>query len=275
MKINSGAKSAQALLDRLNAEGDLVDVYSSQFFARQPSYQEDPYAPFTSEGFDYLLDEYENNTDSDQKPLGHLLFIHVDDYKHELRNKLIEVYQPLMRLFDTGKHHPDFLILNLHTTQVLCIGLGRKNRLFAIDAKSGRSINVFGLLRGVHSTILSQEQGDDEYMKKFTEHDVYESVSDLVHALYKLGVAMYGYDGMPANLEQIEYSRDLPPNNNAVYELRDIDGNLLTNDEFSKEELIAMYEEIRSYQDQEDEAMKIINTFFPQCERGELNTGDY
>jgi hypothetical protein len=44
---------------------------------------------------------------------------------------------------------------------------------------------------------------------------------------------------------------------------------------FTKNSLLSMVEQINAYQAQEDESMKMINIFFPQCERGELNTGDY
>lgn len=275
MKILNGTKNAQALLERLAKEGDLVDVYSSAFFKRQPSIKDDPSAPFSFEGFEYLLDEYENNSDSDVKPVGHLLFIHVDQYKSDLSKALVEVYKPLSKLINVGKHEPDFLIVNLYTRQVLCVGLGRKNRMFAIDAETGRNTNVFGLLQGIHAAGIAHVSDDDQYIRRFTEHDVYESVSDLVHALHKLGVAMYDYDGMLANHEQIEHSIDLPPDGDGLYQLKNWDDEIIDEEKFTKAELISMLEEINGYQAAEDEAMKMINIFFPQCERSELNTGDY
>lgn len=275
MKIVEGTKSAKSLLERLAAEGDLVDVYSNSFFDRQPSAKDDPFALFNQEVFEYMLEEYEFNSDSDLKPAGHLLFIHVDQYKSDLSKELVNVYKPLGNLIAAGKHDPDFLIMNLYTRQVLCIGLGRKNRLFAIDATTGKNINVFGLLRGGHAADVGIFASDDHYMDKFTEHDVYESVSDLVHALHKLGVAMYNYDGMLANHEQIDHSIDLPPNDDGLYQLKDWDDQILSEERFTKDELVSMLEEINGYQAAEDEAMKVINVFFPQCERFELSTGDY
>lgn len=274
MKISKVNDVAQTLLERLAAEGDLVDVYSNSFFDRQPSAKDDPFAPFSKEGFEYILEEHEFNSDSDVKPVGHLLFINVDQYKTELRKSLVDLFKPLSNLIDAGKHDPDFLILNLFTRQMLCVGLGRKNRLFAIDATTGKSINVFGLLHGVHGDGIAPAESD-HYIGRFTEHDVYEAVSDLVHALHNLGVAMYDYDGMLANHEQIEYSIGLPPSDDGLYQLKDWDDQILNDQKFTKGELVSMLEEIKGYQAEEDEAMNMIHVFFPQCERGELNTGDY
>lgn len=275
MKLSNGTKKAQALLKRFVEENDLVDVYSEEFFRQQPRIANNPSATFTLKGFEYLLSEYENNPVSDLKPVGHLLFIHVDQYKRELRKALVDIYEPLRQLIDNDKHDPDFLIVNLYTRQILCIGLGRKNRLFAIDAETGKSINVFGLLEGLHAAGIFIERDNAPYMNNFVEHDVYHFVSDFVRALYKLGVAMYNYDSMLANQDQIEHSLELPPNDDGMYQLKDWDGCLIDDEEYTKDELVSMLNEIKSYQIAEDEAMDMINNFFPHCERGELNTGDY
>ncbi len=269
MKITGGTKKAIALFSKFQQDGNLIDVYSKSFFDRQPSVKDDPYAPFSQEGYQYVLDEYENNLDSNEKPVGHLLFINVDSLNDDLRKALIEVYKPLANLIDAGKHNPDFLIINLFTKQVLCIGLGRKNRLFSIDAATGKTVNAFGLL-GLTST-----EEDVGYIDRFTQHDVYECVSDLVHALYKLGLAMYNNDGMMANQEQIEYTLDSGPNQLGVYQLKSTEDEILDDEEYSKEQLVGLLNEINEYQAEEDNSMKTINIFFPDCYQGDLNTGDY
>lgn len=274
MKIIKGTQKAQELLSKLADQGDLVDVYSKSFFDRQPSFKDDQYAAFNREGFDYLFEEYEDNPENDINPLGHLLFVHVDDYKKDIRKSLVELYEPLASLIDSEKHNPDFLLINLYTKQVLCIGLGRKNRLFMIDAATGKSVNAFGLLgRSISSDLMFGE--DSDYMARFIEHDIYESVSDFVNAVYELGVAMYSYDNMAGSLEEIEHTVNSGPNENGVYQLKNWDNEIIDEEEYSKEQMDAMLNEINEYQAQEDESMKIINIFFPQCERGELNTGDY
>jgi hypothetical protein len=274
MKIIKGTQKAGELLSKLADQGDLVDVYSKSFFDRQPSFKDDQYAAFNREGFDYLFEEYEDNPESDIKPLGHLLFVHVDDYKKDMHKSLVELYEPLANLIDSGKHKPDFLLINLYTKQVLCIGLGRKNRLFMIDAPTGKSVNAFGLLGSSISCDLIFGE-DSDYMARFIEHDIYESVSDFVNAVYELGVAMYSYDNMEFNLEQIENALASEPNEDGEYHLEDGSGLVNEDEGFTKNSLLSMVEQINAYQAQEDESMKMINIFFPQCERGELNTGDY
>jgi hypothetical protein len=75
VKIIGGTKTAIALFEKLQQEGDLVDVYSKSFFDRQPSVKDDPNAAFSKEGFEWLVNEYENDPDTDYKPVGHPLDI--------------------------------------------------------------------------------------------------------------------------------------------------------------------------------------------------------
>jgi len=274
MKITGGTKAVMSLLDKLQQDGDLVDVYSKSFFNRQPSIKDDPNVFIRKELYEVLLNEYENNLDSDQKPLGHLLFVHIDDYKKEVQKELIGIYKPLVNLIDAGKHNPDFLIINLFTQQILCVGLGRKNRLFVIDAATEENVNAFGLLSGVHAGGLSAGE-DHGYMDRFTQHDVYECASDLIHAVHKLGEAMFRYDSMEANEEYLEYTLDSGPNERGNYQLKNWEDEVLDDEEYSREQIVELLKESKSYQAEIDNALKVINVFFPHCNRGELNTGDY
>jgi hypothetical protein len=273
MKITGGIKRAIALLDKLQHEGHLVDVYSKSFFDRLPSIKDDPQAFFRKELYKDLFVDFEDNINSDQKPLGHLLLVYVDGLNSDLRKELIEVYEPLAKLIDAGKHNPDFLIINLFTQQVLCIGLGRKNRLFVIDAVTGANVNAFGLLGGINPGGLMTGE-DHGYMDRLTQHDVYECVSDLIHAVDKLGVAMFNYDSTP-DQDKLENILNSGPDQHGVYQLRSLDGEILENDEYSKEEIIYLLEQIIVSEKEEEDSMKIINIFFPECYQGDLNTGDY
>jgi len=265
MKITAGTPDAMALLSVLRKEGALVDVYSAEFFSRQPAYEDDPKAPFTKDGMQYI-DELESDPESDCYPRGHLLFIFVDDYRPELRRELTRVYPPLAALIDNNKHNPDFLLLNLYTRQVLSVGLGRKNRLFVVDAASGDPINAFGLT-GI--------EDHDRYMQIFMEHDPYNASEDLIRALHDLGSAMFRYDNEQATIEDIEHSLEGDPDENGLYPLIDSSGEPLTDELYTKSELSDLHDELSDYRRSEDDALKVINAFFPQCERAELNTGDY
>ena len=256
MKITGGTKKAIALLKELQQEGHLVDVYSKSFFDRLPSIKDDPQAVFRKELYKDLL------------------LVYVDGLNSDLRKALIEVYEPLANLIDAGAHNPDFLIINLFTKQVLCIALGKKNRLFAIDAQTGQTVNTFGLLSGLHAAgLIGKEDGG--YMDRFTQHDVYEFTSDLVHALHKLGVAMFNYDSTIADQYELEHTLASGPNHDGFYQLKSLNNEILDDEEYSKEDIVGLLEEIIGYQKDEEDSMKLINIFFPECYQGDLNTGNY
>jgi hypothetical protein len=109
MKITKGTPLAMDLFAELKKSGDLVDVYAEDFFERQPSYDQDPSAPFTKEGIEGV-NELESDSDEDTKPKNHLIFIFIDEYKKDILIKLKTVYPPLIKFFEKG-HLPDFLLL--------------------------------------------------------------------------------------------------------------------------------------------------------------------
>jgi len=265
MKISVGTPEAMAVLALLRDEGDLVDVYSEDFFSRQPSFKEDPDALFNIDGMDYI-NALETHPESECRPKGHLLFIFLDNYKREIRRRIVSVYPPLDALIDNGKHNPDFLLLNLHTKQILCVGLGRKNGLFVFDAASGEPVDALGL-----------PDCDDQrkYMEDFTEHDPYDATESLIRALHDLGVAMFQDDHEEATLWDVEHSLKQQPDEDGYYLLIDTSDNPLTDDLYTKTELSDLYNALRRYRKEEQDALRVINAFFPQCERGELSTGDY
>ena len=249
-----------ALLDLLKKEGNLTDVYSQEFFARQPTYDEDPDAPFYKNSIGYI-EELEVDPSENAKPKNHLLFIFVDEYKKELIENLLDVYPPLVEHFKVF-HKPDFLILNLFTRQMLCVGFGRKNRIFVYDPSNKIRIDFFGITAG---------EDEGKYLDKFIEHDTYEAVRDFAQALATLSQAMFDYDNLPSNSEMVEGVLDDEPKEDGLY-YPDED---CEDDGYTREEIENFIEQYEDAQSRVDEAMKMINVFFPQCERGELNTGDY
>lgn len=258
MKISNGTSEAMNLFSELKTSGDLVDVYSEDFFKRQPTYEKDPSAPFTKDGIEWI-NEQESDPDEHSKPKNHLIFIFIDEYKKDIHEKLKTIYPPLQKIFEQG-HIPDFLLLNLYTKQIFCVGLGRKNRLFTIDAKTGKSINAFE---------LNGTTDDSEYMDRFLENDTYDAVSDFIHALYDLSIVMYEYDNLPGNEESVMSALDEENVSDGLHYIEDDE------EGYTKDQINEFIEKYREYQAREDEAMKMIKVFFPQCERGELNTGDY
>lgn len=258
MKINKGTAQAMEFLELLKKEGNLTDVYSQEFFDRQPTYDELPDAPFYKDGMEYI-EELEADQDENLKPKNHLLFIFVDEYKKDLIDKLLATYPLLVKRFE-GFHKPDFLMLNLYTKQMLCIGFGRKNQIFAYDPAYEPHIEFFGLT-GI---------GDGgKYIDKFTEHDCYDAVSDFAQALDTLSQAMYDWDHLPANPDDISMILDEGPNEDGTYSVDGYDEGC------TEEEMNVFLSEFDDAQRRDDEAMKVIRIFFPAPDYMELNTGDY
>jgi hypothetical protein len=257
MKITSGTEYAEALLERFKREGLLMDVYSEQFFNRLPPYKDNPNAMFFREGL-ASIEEFEIDSEASCKPKNHLLFLYADETQQELVTELLNIYPPLLKTFGEG-HWPDFLIVNLYTQQILCLGFGRKNRLFAIDAMSNQSVNVFGL----------NSSGSTDYINKFTEHDCFECISDFIHALDDLSDAMFEKDMLPSNSFEVEYAFEAGENERGFYCLDD------DSEEISKDDLISLRDSYIAVKNREDAAMSIVKLFFPDVKDWELNTGDY
>lgn len=258
MKITKGTPQAMEFLDLLKKEGNLVDVYSQEFFDRQPTYDEDPSTPFHKNDMEYI-DEMEADPDEVTKPKNHLLFIFLDEYKRDLIDKLLALYPQLAKHFD-GFHKPDFIFLNLYTKQMLCVGFGRKNSIFAYDPMYEAHIDFFG----------NTGTGDArQYISKFTEHDYYDLLADFAEALEQLSQAMFQYAHLPYDEYAINIALDDGPKSDGLYY---VDGD---NEGLTKEEIEEFLEQYTDCQNRGDDALKVINAFFPQCQWGDLNTGDY
>jgi hypothetical protein len=259
LKITQGTPQAMELLKLFKKKECLADVYSQEFFDKQPTHDENPDAPFYKDGME-SINELEDDKSGNFKPNNHLLFIFLEERDKDLMDRLLKVYPPLIKRFE-GFHKPDFLILNLYTKQMLCIGFGRKNRLFAYDPVYEPAIDLYGYTG----------MGDGgKYIAKFTEHDYYDAVSDLAGALADLSEAMFEWDHLPHNEDMLGYALDEGPRDDGLYYIDEDD-----DEGYTKEEMEDFLEQFADCQSRGDAALKIIHAFFPQCEWGELNTGDY
>jgi hypothetical protein len=80
---------------------------------------------------------------------------------------------------------------------------------------------------------------------------------------------MFRHDNLPGNEDLIAFALDEENTRDGLHYIEGEDEGYTT-DQIN--EFIEKYQEYEAY---EDEAMKMIKVFFPQCERGELSTGDY
>jgi hypothetical protein len=137
---------------------------------------------------------------------------------------------------------------------MICVGLGRKNKVFLFDAETER--------------IVSQDVFDPEnkYMSRFIKHDIYEAVPDLLEAINRLSYSYFEIDHLPSNSEQVSIALDEKPGTDGLYSLE------YTDEQFTKDELIDIDRQYSEYENQINEALKVISQFSP---KDELNTGDY
>lgn len=188
--------------------------------------------------------------------LNHLLVIHLDEYNQNFIERVVTVFPCLAPVINDSIHKPDFLFVNLNINKILCIGLGRKNRLFAIDGETNSSVNVFDLT-----------YGDQNYIDEFTLDDHFEIISDIVNALSNLGIAFFESDSVPSNETDLYQAIESEPDEDGYYHLEWDD------EDYTKEELEEFLAEIERQEKIMKENEKIIHIFFPDAY--EFNTGDY
>jgi len=126
--INGGSTSAINFINKYSKTGHVIDFYSDSYF-------ENDSIKNKAISRKYLKQLDEKYGDSYR---GHLLVIYIGDLEHNRVNELANLYLPIHRYFNLDMGHaypikPSFLILNLFTKEILCIGIGRKNRKFSFE----------------------------------------------------------------------------------------------------------------------------------------------
>ena len=202
------------ILEKLKENGDLIDVYSNEWLLKQ----EDD-SPLNSA----IASKFDKQFGNDYR--GHLKIIYLSNRDDAF--ELATVYPQLQQQIKDGTHRPNFLFMNNNLNKILCVGLGRKNRIFILDSDTNKSVDVFG--------VPGNPNSDKKYIQEFTKIDHANVVKTIVHTLNDASTLMD---------EQADF------------------------DEYDSEE----YEDVcdRLY-----EVVRGIQFYFPQCEAGELNSGDY
>ena len=160
----------ESLVSKLRDRGDLIDIYSDEWLEGQDD--SSFLAPAKTKKFKSSHgDAYKN----------HLLVVY-SKYLEELTRKILLIAYPQLEVqFEQGSHRPSFVFINRATGQLLCIGLGRKNRIFMIDSVTGEGVNVYG---------VGNADGSLDYIAKFTHLDHCEVVKTFVHSLHELSLEL-------------------------------------------------------------------------------------
>jgi hypothetical protein len=264
MPYIGGTPEVQKFIKKYKANGHLIDPYSKEWLSSldtRRNADQDFYCEIDHDQYS----EYEAEFGAEF--WNHLLILRIDQSNPELIKDLKAIYQPFKFILEDRNslsgyenHRPNFILINLHIRKILCIGLGRKNRLFGFDLNEycnnlPNSVNF--------SPFIAAPNFDDTYKKDFLSLDHAGLVVSLVQGLSELGAGLFEIASTPGNPD--EWPDE--PNEDGMY---------LTEDgEFTAEE----FEAIKDGYYQADELMHdgitSINLLFPEIEIGDLNTGDY
>lgn len=247
MELIGGTQRASKWIAALKADGNLIDVYSDEWFDDQDAGGH--FTPATLAGMASAYGpEFRN----------HLLLIYLTGCTRAARDELVAIYPPLGELIGTPSPEPAFLFINLKLQKILCVGLGSQNQLFVADAATTRPVDAYGLLG----------HGDRDYMTRFAELDCDEIIEDLVAALHNLGVALSNFALTPGNPDTVHAALSAGAGPDRLFHIEGED------QAYSREELLQFIEDYEESEHHCNAAMAVINFFFPQCEIDALiNTG--
>jgi len=257
---SNGTHQAQQYIEKLKKNGDLIDIYSNEWLEK--NYKD-------NKSIIKYIKKFEKKEGNEY--IGHMLIIHLADESDEALNELLSLYKPLENIITkksrsqhTG-HNPDFLFINLYTKQILAAGLGRKNRIFLLDAETGNSIeyNTQALRISANDIFTNKNKS---FYEEFIALDPLEVVTELISSLEELGSALFA-NASVRNRDEIEEILETSPDEDGYY--------FVGVSEYTKEELEEELEEIDRTTDSMYEAIETIQRYFPNASIGDLNTGDY
>jgi hypothetical protein len=188
---------------------------------------------------------------------GHMLAIYIGHEDEEMLNELSDIYPPFKQLFslsghsDSGLHKPDFLLLNLATKEILCVGLGRKNREFHYE---------------LHKYLQRKNGESTDCSEKFFELDHYEIAERTITETESFGLNLYEFDNLPGNADFFVVKND----SDGLYYLEDFD-----EDGMTEEEVAQLESSYAQCIEGMDESISLLREIFPEVDDSELSTGDY
>jgi hypothetical protein len=259
MSYTGGTTAARKCIVELKKLGALVDVYSSEWLAENselPDY--------------YNIDLDKGQAMSDNRCEGHLLIISTSLDSAAVGSLLPAALSYFNDIVGSAaRHHkPDLIFINLATQQILCAGLGRKNRFFgfAQDEKgiSIDTINFQDALQSLQAPKIVNANPALRYLERFVRYDYGNVVVALLEALQQFGSYASDLNHLPSSAEQIEEIIKNGPGQNGMFLVGE---NLMTLEEAQN----AIYD----FEDIHAGGMEYLSTlqaFFPKLEWADLNT---
>lgn len=198
------------------------------------------------------IDYDQDQSEYDQMAALPIYLIHLDEYKTDALNTVVDAYEPLLSVKESG-HFFDFLLVDCRSNTVAGFGLGRKNRAFAAISENG---GVFA-------------QDDSEAITRFSSAMPSDLFGKLNTVLAELGQEFSNIDNTPGNEEILQELLDDGPTDEGYYFYEDDDL------ELSEEEIQDYLSDLGIWAENIDDAQYDLRLIFPNLEIYELNTGDY
>lgn len=266
MAYTGGTQAVQDFIKKYTEQGLLVDVYSREWLTAHDTF---PYVTVDD------IDDYQEQSLGACE--GHLLILFTDNENQELEADLRAIHKPFEIVFGENirQHKPDLLFINLATKQILCMGLGRKNRFFCYQLKEDiSSLSETALLNsllGWHkNSMLNPTQDDLEtqsFITNFTKFDYANIVANLTEALEDFGEQASVWDHLPLNEDEIDNILDSGPQANGLY--------LVEDEEMTEEEVKNLQVEFANSNARTREHLDTFEVFFGEIPWENLSTGDY
>jgi hypothetical protein len=245
-------KQGLEFLEKYKSLGYIVDIYSDEWVNSQDP---DEYYAISRED----LERFDSEKGTEYR--GHLLAVYLGDKNPELFSDLRRIYKPFndyCNIETTGIMaliYPSLLLINLRTREILCVGLGYKNRIFS-----------FELSRYMHSQANSL--GKDfgiECSDDFDRLDHNNVIRNVLKTTEQLGELYYEYDSLKGNSDVIVTLQD-----DGLFYLDDYDEEGMTIEEVN--ELRNDYEK---YSEWIDDCISDLKAYFPKIDVWDLNSGAY
>ena len=191
---------------------------------------------------------------------SHLLLVKLDHYDKALLSELCDIYPPIRQVLNDQLHKPHFLVFNLELKKILCFGLGRKFKLFVINAETNSKVCFYGL----------NGSGSNKEINQFLKSDPQFQVYKLITGLLRLGQALEDFTELPSiDCDAAEVLIDDTSDQDESF-IIELDGARMTRASLSK--IVKQYAMNDKYV---ADAMREIRFFFPNAEAVEFNPEDY
>jgi hypothetical protein len=166
-----GTPEAIQFIEKYKKSGHVIDFYSDEYIENRDKKNR----LISAQDFK-ILDE-KHGTDY----RGHLLVIYIGDENRDMLAELASLYEPIHRYFHLDNDgagnviNPDFLLLNLATKEILCVGIGWRNREFNFE---------------LHNYLLKHTTPEAPYkLNRFNLQDISDECSEWFYAEDHLRVA--------------------------------------------------------------------------------------